>query len=92
MNKRVIIKVSGAVQGVFFRAHIFDKAQEILLVGWVSNEPDGTVKIVVEGEEEKLKKFIEYCKEGPKFANVENLDVKWEEAKGEFEKFEIRYL
>jgi len=33
MNKRVIIKVSGAVQGVFFRAHIFDKAQEILLVG-----------------------------------------------------------
>jgi len=47
---------------------------------------------VAEGEEEKLKKFIEYCKEGPKFANVENLDVKWEEAKGEFEKFEIRYL
>lgn len=91
MRKRVIIKVSGAVQGVFFRAHIFDKAQEILLVGWVFNEPDGTVKIVAEGEEEKLKKLIEYCKEGPKFAKIEKIKVKWEEAKNEFKEFEIRY-
>ncbi len=90
MNKRVIIKVSGAVQGVFFRVYIFDKAQEILLTGWVSNEPDGTVKVVAEGEEEKLKKLIEYCKEGPKFANIQKLDVKWEEANGEFSEFVIK--
>jgi acylphosphatase len=90
MKKRVIIKVYGSVQGVFFRASVFGKAQELLLTGWVCNEPDGAVKAVAEGEEEKLKQLIQYCQSGPEFANVQKLKVKWEEANGEFNGFMIK--
>jgi acylphosphatase len=90
MDKRVIIKIQGSVQGVFFRAHVFDKAQELHLAGWVKNERDGSVKAVVEGEEEKLKELIVQCQSGPEFANVQKVEVEWEEANGEFSEFMIK--
>ena len=90
MKKRVIIKVAGKVQGVFFRASIFNKAQQLLLGGWVRNQKDGGVKVTAEGGEEKLKELVKYCQSGPEFANVERLDVKWEEANGEFNEFMIK--
>lgn len=89
--KRVIIKVYGDVQGVFYRANTQVKAQEFDLKGWVCNEPDGTVKIVAEGKKENLKKLVDWCYNGVRYAKVEKIDVQWQEAKGEFEKFEIKY-
>lgn len=91
MRKRVIILVSGIVQGVFFRSNTQEKAKELNLTGFVRNEPDGRVKIVAEGEEENLEKLIEWAKRGPLLARVNNIEVKYEEAKGEFEDFEIMY-
>jgi len=90
MKKRVIIKAHGAVQGVFFRASVFGKARELLLTGWVCNEKDSTVKAVAEGEEEKLKQLVQYCQSGPEFANVQRVEVEWEEANGEFSEFVIK--
>lgn len=90
MKKRVVIKVIGKVQGVFFRASIFNKAQELLLDGWVRNEKDGGVKVKAEGDEQKLKELARYCQSGPEFANVKRLDIKWEEASGEFNGFMIK--
>jgi len=89
MTKRAVIKAHGLVIGVFFRAYVSKKAEELELVGSVNNETDGTVKIISEGEEENLKKLIEYCKVGPKFAKVDRVEVEWEEASGAFNKFEI---
>lgn len=91
MNKRAIIKVCGKVQGVFFRANCADEARKLNLVGWARNEPGGSVKILAEGEEESLKKIISYCQSGPEFAKVDKVEVKWEEATGEFARFEIKY-
>jgi acylphosphatase len=90
MNKRVSIKIHGQVQGVFFRASVFAKARELLLAGWVRNESDGSVRVVAEGDEEKLKQLVAHCQSGPEFANVQKLDVEWEEANGEFNEFVIR--
>lgn len=90
MNKRAIIKICGKVQGVFFRANCADEAQKFNLVGWACNEPDGSVKILAEGEEENLKKLISYCQSGPEFAKVDRVEVKWKEAGGEFKEFVIR--
>ena len=90
MIKRAIIKVRGKVQGVFFRAYCADEAQKLGLGGFVCNEPDESVKIIGEGEEEKLRKFISYCQSGPEFAKVDKVEVKWEEASGEFKEFGIR--
>lgn len=91
MKKQVIIKVLGMVQGVFFRAFVEEKAKELGLVGWVRNEEKGTVKIVAEGQEEPLKKLIDYCQQGSRFAKVDKVEVEWLQATGEFSDFEIRY-
>lgn len=73
--KHLSIHVSGRVQGVFFRASTKEKAQEFNIKGNVRNNADGSVSIQAEGEEENLRQFVEWCKRGPKFAQVERCDV-----------------
>ena len=91
MKKRVHLWISGRVQGVFFRKTTQVVAKTLGICGWVRNLDDGRVEVVAEGEERDLKKLIEFCKRGPPLARVDGMDVKWEEYKGEFEKFEVRY-
>lgn len=88
---RVIIKIYGRVQGVFFRDSARRRAKKLNLTGWVKNESGGTVEITVEGAEENLKKLIEWCYNGPILAKVKRVEVEREEATGEFSKFEIKY-
>ncbi len=89
--KRVEIKVFGRVQGVFFRDEAYRRAKKLELYGWVKNEKDGSVKIVVEGLEDNLKKLIEWSKRGPLLARVDKIEVKWKKGTGEFKNFEITY-
>jgi acylphosphatase len=88
---RVHIFVLGQVQGVFFRAETRAKAKELGLFGWVRNLENGRVEILAEGEKEKLEKLVEWAKEGPALARVNGVKVEWQEYKGEFSQFEIRY-
>jgi len=93
MNKKIRthIFVSGRVQGVFFRSHTAEKARELELTGWVRNLEDGRVEAVFEGEKEKIEKIIEWAKKGPTFARVDDVEIEWQDYKGEFKDFEIRY-
>jgi len=91
MTKRMILIIHGRVQVVFFRDTTRRKARKLGLTGWVANQDDGTVKVMAEGEEEKLKDFIKWCYNGPIIARVDRVDVEWQEASGEFEGFEIKY-
>jgi acylphosphatase len=75
MKKHFNIKIAGRVQGVFFRASTKSKAEEFSIAGFVQNEPDGSVYIEAEGEEEKLDQFITWCKRGPELAEVTTCDV-----------------
>lgn len=75
MVRHYNIKVYGRVQGVFFRASTKTKADEFNITGFVRNERDETVYIEAEGEEENLQKFIEWCKQGPKYAIVEQCEI-----------------
>lgn len=88
--KRVEIKVCGQVQGVFFRQGVKELAEELGLTGWVKNEEDGSVKIVVEGEEENLQKLIEWCKKGTRWSKVEKVEIKKPEASNKFSSFVIQ--
>ena len=90
-KKRVHIFVSGRVQGVAFRGDTQQVARELGLTGWVKNLPDGRVEIIAEGEEQKIKDLIERTKQGPPTAQVNNIDIKWQEYKGEFKNFYISY-
>lgn len=89
--KRVHLKVYGLVQGVGFRWFTERKAKEIGVNGWVKNLWDGSVEIVAEGDEEVLKVFIEEIKKGPPLSRVEKVEERWENYKGEFDSFEIRF-
>jgi acylphosphatase len=73
--KHVKIKISGKVQGVFFRASAKDKARELEVRGFVCNEPDGSVYVEAEGEEEALNQFVAWCSKGPVGAQVGDVMV-----------------
>lgn len=90
-DKHLHIIVSGIVQGVFFRAHTKNAAQNLGLVGWVRNLRDGRVEIAAEGPKSALEQLIAWCHEGPPHARVDNVDVTWDKATGEFETFEVKY-
>jgi len=90
MNGRVYVLVSGKVQGVFFRSSAKKKADELHLTGWVKNLDDGRVEAVFEGEQEKVDKMAEWCRKGPNYADVKDVQVISEKYKGEFKDFSIR--
>lgn len=90
MLKHLNIKIFGRVQGVFFRVTTQKKAEELGLNGFVKNDLDGSVHIEVEGDEQPLKQFIDWCFNGPKYAEVKNISVE-EGAVGQYDHFEIRY-
>lgn len=87
--KRVEITVSGRVQRVFFRISAVKEAKKLDLTGWVKNINDGSVKILAEGEEENIKKLIEWSQAGPLLAKVADIEVKWLKGKSEFTDFQI---
>jgi len=88
---RAHIFVSGRVQGVFFRENTRKRAEKLGIKGWVRNLPDGRVEAVFEGEEQAVKEIIKWAQKGPIWAKVEEVEVKWEEYKGEFNDFQIIY-
>ena len=73
MRRRVV--VHGLVQGVFFRDTVRRHAQSRGVVGWVRNNPDGTVEAVFEGEPEAVARLVAFVHEGPRGASVERVDV-----------------
>lgn len=83
--------VRGRVHGVFFRAFVETRAEELKLTGYVRNRPDGTVEVRAEGERPKLEKLVEYLKAGPPASRVEEVVVAWAEYTGEFPRFNVRY-
>jgi len=85
--KRIEIRVYGFVQGVGFRAYTRRRALDLGLKGFAKNERDGSVYIVAEGEEEKLKTLLEFVKNGP--GRVKNVEYTFNEASGEFSDFYV---
>ena len=75
MERRHVI-VYGYVQGVGFRFAVERAARSRGLAGWVRNCPDGTVEAVFEGEQhEDVEALVEFCRAGPRGAQVERVDV-----------------
>ena len=89
--KRLHILVSGNVQGVSYRYNSKRKAKELGLVGWVKNLPTGQVEIVVQGEEKSLQEFIDWCKQGPDFADVDNISSEERPPKEGLRGFKIHF-
>ncbi|NVO19393.1 MAG: acylphosphatase [Bacteroidetes bacterium] len=76
MKKSFAIVVFGRVQGVGFRYHTLNKASELDIRGFVRNQADGTVYIEAEGDGVLLETFIDWCRQGPRWASVESVELK----------------
>lgn len=83
------IRVSGIVQGVFFRDNTRAEAQKLGLTGYARNEPDGSVTIEVEGPTAALESFVAWCKKGPPAARVDNCVCDKTGIPVHYEKFDI---
>jgi len=91
MIRKAVIRVSGVVQGVYYRYNTKDQAEALALSGTVRNLPDGGVEVVAEGEEAQIKALIGWCRRGPRGARVDRVDVKWEEPSEGHAGFSILY-
>ena len=89
MQIRAIITASGEVQRVGYRGVVERFARKMKLTGNVSNIKPYEVRIVCEGNKASIDSFLRLIKIKEYPIEVENLDVKFEDATGEFEYFEI---
>lgn len=87
IRRRILIH--GWVQGVFFRDTVRRRAQHASIAGWVCNNWDGTVEAVFEGEAGAVERLIAFCREGPRGARVDRVQVTEEEPEA-LSGFEIR--
>lgn len=88
---RARIIISGRVQGVLFRDSIRRRADKAGIKGWVRNIKGGKVEAVLEGDDLAVLEIIEWAHKGPFLAKVKNVDIFWEDYKGEFNDFKIIY-
>ena len=87
---RAEVRVSGRVQGVWFRQSTKNTADQHGIKGWCRNTPEGSVEAVFEGEETTVKTVVDWCRSGPNMAQVDDLQVEWKTPTGEFDRFSIR--
>jgi acylphosphatase len=87
IRRRVV--AHGRVQGVFFRDSVRQRAQSRGVAGWVTNRPDGAVEAVFEGEPDAVESLVSFSREGPRSAEVSDLEV-FEEEPEDLSGFEIR--
>jgi len=72
---RIRARVTGLVQGVFYRASTRDTARGLGLTGWVRNCDDGAVELEAEGPAEQVEQLLAWCRRGPPAARVVAVDV-----------------
>ncbi len=89
-HARLEAVVEGRVQGVGYRVFVLRKARDLGLVGWVANEPDGTVRCLAEGPRSALELLLEALREGPRGAGVRRVHDTWAGSTGSFSRFDVR--
>ena len=85
----VYIIIKGKVQGVSFRYFTLKQAQELNIVGWVRNKPNGTVEAVAHGDKINLELFIKKLEEGSSLSRVDDVILNWEHEEKDYENFTI---
>ena len=90
-NIRVRLIIKGRVQGVWFRESTRRKARSLGVAGWVRNRSDGSVEVLAEGPEDRVKDLVSWCHNGPPYSEVSQVNESREEWSGEFKSFDITY-
>lgn len=69
------LKITGRVQGVFYRESMRRRANQLGVTGWVRNLADGSVEAVVQGDASAVEQMIEWAHHGPESARVDKVDI-----------------
>lgn len=89
--KRLHLIIYGRVQGVYYRASTRERAVRLGVTGWVKNLASGAVEVVAEGGESALEALLAWCWDGPAMADVDDIEVTWSEATGEYDSFRVTH-
>jgi acylphosphatase len=79
---RCHVVVRGNVQGVFFRESARRQADARGVAGWITNRSDGAVEAAFEGDRDAVDALVEFCRHGPRGADVDSVDESSEEPEG----------
>ena len=71
----MLVRITGRVQGVWFRGWTVDEATRLKLDGWVRNRRDGAVEALVSGPAQAVERMIAACRSGPPAASVDDVSV-----------------
>lgn len=66
-------RITGKVQGVFFRHSTRMEAERLALTGYARNLPDGSVEVVAHGPVAAVERLRQWLHQGPKMARVESV-------------------
>jgi acylphosphatase len=83
------VRVTGHVQGVFYRAWAQGQARELSISGWIRNCRDGSVEAHLQGDEDAVDRMIERMRRGPANARVDDIEVEDTEPQ-QMGRFELR--
>jgi acylphosphatase len=86
-----LIRIHGKVQGVGYRFFATRVARRLGLKGSIQNQRDGCVEAVVEGERRAIDQWIEELREGPRYAEVTQIDQETKEFTGRLGDFDVRF-
>lgn len=77
------VRVTGIVQGVFYRDSCRREANRLSVAGLVTNRDDGSVEAVFEGPRYAVEALITWCGRGPVSAKVDHVEVTEESPAGD---------
>jgi acylphosphatase len=90
-RKTVLVRMTGRVQGVSFRAWTRQQARHLGISGWVRNEPDGAVTALLSGPVAAVDAMVRLLWSGPPAAQVTGVEIEDRDTEDAFKEFEIRY-
>ncbi len=85
------VRISGRVQGVFFRVKTKQEAGRIGVKGWVKNRTDGSVEALLQGDPEQVAQMTDWCQKGPPLARVDHVHTENETITINYKIFDILY-
>lgn len=89
MVDRLHVYIDGYVQGVGFRFSARERAESLGLSGWVRNLPDGRVECECEGAKPDLDAMLEWCRQGPRMAEIAQVEEAWQVGPARYQGFRI---